>query len=113
MLRFLKTNSDVFVRKSRYMPRIDLRIITHRLNVDPKDKLVKHKKRKFSREENEMIKAQVVTLKETKIVREVDCPTWLSNVVLVKKAYGSPHIYVSFIDINDACSKDCFFVAKY
>lgn len=32
---------------------------------------------------------------------------WLSNVVLVKKAYGSPQMCVACSNLNDACPKEC------
>lgn len=64
---------------------IDLMIITHKLNVNLKGQIYpKKKKIILQREKNEVIKTQVATLKETKIVREVDYPKWLSNVVQVK-----------------------------
>lgn len=104
----LKSHYDVFALKPGDMLGIYLGIIMHRLNVDPKARLVKQKKHKFSREKNEVIKAQEATLKEEKIVREIDNPTWLSNVLLVKKARGLPHICVAFIDLSDAGPEECF-----
>lgn len=45
MLYFLKSNMDVFSWKPKDMPGIDLRIITYKLNVEPKARPVQHKKR--------------------------------------------------------------------
>lgn len=77
MLHFLKSNMDMFVWKYRDMPSIDHRIITHKLNVNPKTRLVQQKKIKFTRKKNEVINMQGTMLKEKKIVREVDYLTWL------------------------------------
>lgn len=65
-------------------------------------------KRNFSREKNKIIKSQVTTLKETRIVKEIEYPKWLSNVVLVKKACGLALMYIDFTTSNYACPKDCF-----
>lgn len=48
---------------------IDPMFITHKLNIDPRTRLVQQMKRKFLREKNEVIKTKVDTLKETKIVK--------------------------------------------
>ena len=40
MISFLKVNQDVFAWKHEHMCRIDRKIIQHRLNVNPKCKLV-------------------------------------------------------------------------
>lgn len=77
------------------------------LNVDPKSRPIKQRKGKFLREKNEVIKIQYTILKEMKIIREVDYPTWLSNVVVVKESYGSLRICVAYIDSNNF-PKDCF-----
>lgn len=90
------------------MPGIDPKIIMHKLNIDPKVKLVQQKNIKFLREKNEIIKSQVAMLKEKKIVKEVDYLKWLSNVVLVKKARGSSRMCMTFIDLHYAFPKDCF-----
>lgn len=44
------------------------------------------------------------------IIREVNHPAWLwlSNVVLIKKAYGPPGMCVAFTNLNDVCPKDYF-----
>ncbi|XP_059455331.1 uncharacterized protein LOC132185592 [Corylus avellana] len=41
-------------------------------------------------------------------IRKVDYPTWISNVVMVKKANGKWRICVDFTDLNQACPKDNF-----
>ena len=41
-------------------------------------------------------------------ISSVQYPTWLSNVVMVKKANGKWCICVDFKDLNQACPKDCY-----
>lgn len=65
-------------------------------------------KRKFPREKSNVIWTQVNTLKDTKIVIEVDNLIWLSNVVLVNKVCGASQIYIAFTNVNDSCPKDYF-----
>lgn len=36
----------------------------------------------------------------------VDYPTWLSNMVMVKKAIDKWQTYVDFVDLNKVCPKD-------
>ena len=40
-------------------------------------------------------------------------PTWLANVVLVKKKNGAIQVCVDFKDLNKACPKDDFFSPKH
>ncbi|XP_043811523.1 uncharacterized protein LOC122723442 [Manihot esculenta] len=35
-------------------------------------------------------------------------PQWLANLVLVKKANGKYRMHIDFIDLNQACHKDCY-----
>jgi hypothetical protein len=42
------------------------------------------------------------------LIREVDYPEWLANVVLVKKANNKWRMCVDFTDLNRACPKDSF-----
>ncbi|KAM1782480.1 hypothetical protein ACFX11_040943 [Malus domestica] len=53
------------------MPGISPNIIRHRLSIDPKTKLA--------------MKAEVEKLKGIGFVREANYPTWVVNVVIVKK----------------------------
>ncbi|KAM2901602.1 hypothetical protein FF1_007573 [Malus domestica] len=67
------------------MPGISLDIICHRLSIDPKTKPVRQKRRSYDVERYEAMKAEVEKLKGIGFVREVNYPTWVTNVVLVKK----------------------------
>ncbi|RDX93905.1 hypothetical protein CR513_23772, partial [Mucuna pruriens] len=39
-------------------------------------------------------------------IREIQYPTWLANVVMVKKANGKWRMCTDYIDLNKACPKD-------
>ncbi|KAM1908622.1 hypothetical protein ACFX14_028108 [Malus domestica] len=67
------------------MPGISPDIICHRLSIEPKTKPVRQKRRSYDAERYEAMKAEVEKLKGISFVREVNYPTWVANVVLVKK----------------------------
>lgn len=81
-------------------------IITHKLNVDPSIKPVKWKKRKFAFERQRIIIGEIQKLKEAHLIQEVQYPTWVANLALVKKANGKWRMYVDFTDLNRAYPKD-------
>ena len=87
---------------------IDPAIITHRLNVSPSFKPVKQKIRSFAPERQKAINEEVGKLLQAGVIREVEYPEWLANVVLVKKANGKWRLCIDFTDINRACPKDSF-----
>ena len=45
---------------------------------------------------------------EVGFIREVKYPTWIGNIVPVKKKNGQIRVCVDFIDLNNACSKNDF-----
>lgn len=81
-------------------------IITHKLNVDPSIKPVKRKKRKFAFERQRIIVGEIQKLKEAHLIQEVQYPTWVANLALVKKANGKWRMYVDFTYLNRTCPKD-------
>ena len=87
-IHFLKQNVEVFAWKQEDMGGIDPAVITHKLNVSPSFKPVKHKRKSFAPERQKAINEEVSKLLQAREIREVDYPDWLANVVLVKKANG-------------------------
>ena len=47
-------------------------------------------------------------LKRAGAIKEVFCPEWLANTVVVKKKSGKWRVCVDFTDLNKACPKDPF-----
>ena len=78
------------------MPGLDPKLVTHKLNVDPKAKSVKHPTRKYHLDVEEKIKVKVSKLLKVGFIEEIKYPEWLANVVLVKKKGGQIRIYVDF-----------------
>ncbi|KAM2519407.1 hypothetical protein TB2_000030 [Malus domestica] len=99
------------------MPGISPNIICHRLSIDPKTKSVRQKRISYDAERYEAMKAEVEKLKGIGFVRKVKYPTWVANVVLVKKNPTKEslllqkvlwRICVDYIDLNKGCPKDSF-----
>ncbi|XP_075475888.1 uncharacterized protein LOC142514743 [Primulina tabacum] len=57
-------------------------IAEHQLNILPRSHPVKQKKRHFGPEKDKVIDAQIKELLKAGHIREIQFPTWLSNVVL-------------------------------
>ncbi|KAM2236788.1 hypothetical protein ACFX1S_012219 [Malus domestica] len=85
LIFFLQENAEVFAWSYKDMPGISPDIICHHLSIDPNTKPVKQKRRSYDVERYEAMKAEVEKLKDIGFVREVNYPTWVANVVLVKK----------------------------
>ncbi|KAM1456696.1 hypothetical protein ACFX13_034799 [Malus domestica] len=120
LISFLQENTEVFARSYEEMPGISPDIICHRLNIDSKTKPVRQKRRSYDAEWYEAMKAEVEKLKGISLVREVNYPTWVANVVLVKKNPTKESLLlqmvlwrmcVDYTDLNKGCPKDSFPIA--
>ncbi|XP_075504382.1 uncharacterized protein LOC142541807 [Primulina tabacum] len=87
---------------------ISPKVAEHKLNIIPGSRPVKQKKRHFGPEKDKIIDEQVKEMLKPGHIREVQFPTWLSNVVLVPKATGKWRMCVDFRYLNKACPKDCY-----
>jgi hypothetical protein len=63
-------------------------IIEHKLQVNPSTRPRKQKLRKMSDEKVAAAKAEVQRLLDAGFIREVLYPSWLANVIMVKKKNG-------------------------
>ena len=108
LIKFLKSNLDVFAWTHDDMPDIEPSAICHKLNVNPSIQPIKHKRRVFASDRNQAISDEVEKLLTVGFIREVYYPEWLANVVMVKKANGKWRMCVDFTDLNKACPKDSF-----
>ena len=71
LVQFLRKSIDVFVWSHEDMPRIDLSVITHWLNVYPSSKPIRQKKRVFALEWDNAIKEKAQKLTITEFIWEV------------------------------------------
>ncbi|KAM2154245.1 hypothetical protein ACFX1Q_046093 [Malus domestica] len=117
LISFLQENTKVFAWSYEDMPGISPDIICHRLSIDPKTKLVRQKRRSYDAEWYEAMKAEFEKLKGIGFIREVNYPTWVANVVLVKKNLTKESLIlqkvlwimcVNYTNLNKGCPKDSF-----
>jgi len=104
----LRRNLDVFAWSSKDMPGIDPNFVCHRLAIDPMAKTVQQKKRKMSMEKQKAVQEETDKLVKAKFIREVKYPTWLANVVVVKKSSGKWRMCTDYTDLNKVCPKDSY-----
>ncbi|RDX66812.1 hypothetical protein CR513_54381, partial [Mucuna pruriens] len=102
----LQKNADVFAWTAKDMPGLDPRFMCHELSIKPGSKPIVQKKRKQGEEKRAAIKEEVEKLLAAGFVREVQYPTWLANMVMVKKANGRWRMCTDYTDLNKACPKD-------
>lgn len=93
-------------RGQQRQPGIPHWVINHSLDVDPKAKPVKQKKRKLSTKKLTRAREEVHKLLRVGYIKEVKYPEWLSKVVMVKKSNGKERMCVDFVNLNRACLKD-------
>ena len=83
-----KGNQDIIAWIQEDMPGINKAIIQHCLNFDPAYMPVQQRRRIFAPDHNQVVIKEVEKFLATSFIREVYCPEWLANVVMVKKANG-------------------------
>ena len=105
---FLKENLDVFAWKHLDMEGIDPTIMCHCLNLDSDKKPVRQKWCAMDAERYQALKDEVDKLLTCDFIKESYYPSWLANLVLVRKPNSKWKTYVDFTDLNKACPKDSF-----
>ena len=70
----LKEYKEVFAWDYEEMPGLDPKLVTHKLNVDPKAKPMKQLARKYRLDVEEKIMARVSKLLKTESIEEIKCP---------------------------------------
>jgi hypothetical protein len=79
----------VFPWKTSNLTGVSRDIIEHKLQVNPSTRPRKQKLRKMPDEKVVATKAEVQRLLDARFIRDVDYPTWLVNVIMVKKKMAS------------------------
>lgn len=80
-----KKNKGIFAWSSQGLIGICPSVIEHNLNINPSICPKKQRLWKMSDEKTEVAKADVQRLLEAKFIKPIDYPTWLANIVMVKK----------------------------
>ncbi|RDX73894.1 Retrovirus-related Pol polyprotein, partial [Mucuna pruriens] len=88
------------------MPGIDPSYISHSLSIGKDVKPIAQKRRKQGEERRKAAREETSRLLAAGFIREVQYPTWLANVVMVKKPNGRWRMCTDYTDLNKACPKD-------
>ncbi|KAK9951373.1 hypothetical protein M0R45_006820 [Rubus argutus] len=90
------------------MPRLDPKLVCHTLNVESEAKPVVQSRRNYHPNDEMQIKQEIEKLLASGFIKPIKHPTWLANIVLVKKKNGQVRVCIDFRDLNKACPKDEF-----
>ena len=88
LVEFLKRNVDVFAWSAYEAPGVDPSFICHHLNVNPSVTPKKQPPRCSSKDHFDVIKNEVMKLKQAEAIKEVFYPEQLATTVVVKKKNG-------------------------
>ncbi|XP_072084691.1 uncharacterized protein [Arachis hypogaea] len=108
LIALLTEFRDVFAWNYDEMPGLDPNLVTHNLAVRKGATPVKQAPRKFSNEIEAQVKKEIEKLLAAKFVKPIQHPSWLANIVPVKKKNGQIRCCVDFRDLSKACPKDDF-----
>ncbi|XP_072076762.1 uncharacterized protein [Arachis hypogaea] len=108
LMEVVRENRDLFAWTPSDMLGLDPEVMSHRLAVKPDAKPVAQQRKKMSQEMADEFAKQTAGLLEAGFIKELEYSTWLSNVVLVKKASGRWRMCVDYSNLNKACLKDSF-----
>ncbi|CAM8911187.1 unnamed protein product [Rhodiola kirilowii] len=90
------------------MPGLNPKIALHRLAIKKGVGPKKQSQRQFRPELVPEIEKEINKLIDADFIREVKYPTWIANIVPVRKKNGQLRVCVDFRDLNEACPKDDF-----
>lgn len=90
------------------MPRLDLDLIMHHMNVTQGDKSIKQKLKKMHPHISLLVKVELKKLLDVGFIRLVAYPDWVSNIVLVSKLDKSIRVCIDFRGLNKTCPKNDF-----
>lgn len=80
--------------------------ICNRLSLGLAAKPVSQRKRKLGIERKQAVAEETQKLLDVSFIKEIQYPSWLFNVVIVKKSNGKWRMCVDFTDLNAACPQD-------
>ena len=103
LVKFLRSNKEVFAWEPKQLAGVPREVIEHHLNVCPNVRPVKQKARRKSIKKQAFIVQETRKLEVAGVIREVLYPDWLANPVVVPKKEGKERMCVDFTNLNKAC----------
>ncbi|XP_070017707.1 uncharacterized protein [Nicotiana sylvestris] len=107
-IRFLKEYEEIFAWSYDDMTGLSMSIVAHKLPTNLMCPLVKQKLQKFKPDISLKIKEEVTKQIKAKVLRVMEYPTWLANIVSVPKKNGKVIVCVNYQDLIRASPKDDF-----
>jgi len=102
---FLREYEDIFTWSYDDMTGLSTSIVAHKLPTDPTCPPVKQKLRKFKPDMSLKIKEEVTKQVKAKVLRVVEYPTWLANILSVTKKDGKVRVCVDYRDSTGPVQK--------
>ena len=112
LITLLLEYTDVFTWSPYKALGVDPAFAYHSLNANPLIRPVVQKGRRISPVHQEVVCEEVDRLVKAMAIEEILYPTWLSNMVVVKKKNGKWRVCIDFTNLNKACPKDPFPLPK-
>jgi hypothetical protein len=105
LIDFLRANADIFAWSPSDMSGIPREVAEHSLDILPHSRAVQQRLWRFDEERRRAIGVELRKLLEAGFIKEVFHPTWLANLLLVKKKNGKWRMCVDYTSLNKACTK--------
>lgn len=87
---------------------LDAALVVHHLAVFLRAKPIKQKLQNMHPQITLLVKLELKKLLSVGVIKPIDHPEWILNLVPVSKPIGGIIIYMDFQDLNKACPKDDF-----
>ncbi|CAL9028625.1 unnamed protein product, partial [Prunus brigantina] len=100
LVSLLKEFRDVFAWSYEEMPGLNPNLVSHTLNIEVGTKPVVQPRRNFHPEVEKQIKVEIEKLLAAGFIKPIKHPTWLANIVPVKKKTGVIRICTDYRDLN-------------
>ncbi|KAG9449459.1 hypothetical protein H6P81_009424 [Aristolochia fimbriata] len=107
-MALLCENHDVFAWNYTEMLSLHPQVAVHKLAVHSSVRPVKQSQRRFRPELVPEIEKEVDKLIAANFIREMKYPSWIANIVPIKKKTGQIRVCIDFRNLNKACPKDDF-----
>jgi len=101
-------NTDLFAWSAADLPGVDPLVASHKLSIYKEAHYISQKKCKLGEERRLAAKVEADKLLSVGFIEEAHFTTWLSNIVLVKKANGKWWMCVDYTHLNKACPRDAY-----
>jgi hypothetical protein len=85
LVDFLRANTDIFAWSPSDMPGILREVAEHSLDILPNSRALQQRLHRFDEDRRRAIGVELRKFLEAGFIKEVFHPTWLANLVLVKK----------------------------